>query len=60
MTKPTPVDSGQPEEAVALSQLGSTFAERAAARERVEKRVGKDSDVVEDKAVKRADSKKKS
>lgn len=58
--KASPVEAGEPEEAVALSQMGGTFAERAAARLKQEKRLSKDSDDVEDKAVKKASTKKKS
>ena len=58
--KATPVAPGEPEDdGVALSQLGSTFAERAAARKKVQKRVSKDSSDVEDKAVKKASTKAK-
>ena len=59
--KATPVGPGEPEDdGIALSQLGSTFAERAKARAKVVKRVSKSDDDVEDKAVKKAASKKKS
>lgn len=59
--KAVPVEAAEPVQAVAISQLGSTFAERAKAREQVEKRVAKDSEDVEDKAVtkKAASSKSK-
>ena len=53
-----PLEAGEPEEAVAVSQLGSTFAERAKAREKVEKRVSKDS--AEDKSVSKSKSSNKS
>ena len=57
--KATPQAPGDPREAVAVDQLGGTFAERAKARKTVGKRVSKDDDV-EDKAVKKASTKKKS
>lgn len=61
-SKATPIGPGDPVEDIAVSQLGGTFAERAAARQKSErgtKRVKADSDDVEDKAVKRASTKAK-
>jgi hypothetical protein len=60
--KSTPIEPGEPVEQIAVSQLGGTFAERAAARQKLEsgrKRVKADTDDVEDKAVKRASTKAK-
>lgn len=52
---------GDPVEVSSLSQMGGTFAERAAAREKAEKAQAKavtaDENVVEDKAVTRASTK---
>lgn len=55
--KATPVGPGEPVEADAVTQSGSTFAERAKAREAAEKRVTGASS--ENKAVKSAEAKKK-
>lgn len=57
--KASPIEAGEPEEAPALSQLGTTFAERAKARAKVEKQVSSDSSEVEDKSVKKSAAKKK-
>ena len=58
-TKAKPIEPGEPVEVPALSQMGATFAERHAARLKLEKRAVKsDDDQVEDKAVKSAESKK--
>jgi hypothetical protein len=54
--KATPIEAGDPVEDIAVSQLGGTFAERAAARAKAEKAVSKSS--AEDKAVKKATTKK--
>jgi L-asparaginase/Glu-tRNA(Gln) amidotransferase subunit D len=51
----TPFEPGEPREDIAVSQLGGTFAERAKARA---KQVSKASDAVEDKAVKKASTKR--
>lgn len=55
--KATPVEPGDPEEADAVTQQGSTFAERAKAREAAEKRISGAS--AENKAVKPSESKTK-
>lgn len=54
--KSTPVKPGPPVEARALSQMGATFAERAAARKKAEKRAVS-SDDAENKAVTSSESK---
>lgn len=61
-SKATVLEAGDAVEQPALSQMGATFAERAAARKQSEKRVSSKSSDVEDKAVakKSASSKKKS
>lgn len=53
----TPLEAGEPVEAPAVSQMGSTFAERAKAREKTAKQV-KDADV-EDKAIASSETKKR-
>lgn len=55
----TPVEPGDPVEAAALSQMGATFAERQAAREKFEKAAAKSvkSDAAEDKSVSSASTK---
>lgn len=53
----TEVTAGKPVGAPALSQMGATFAERAAAA--AAKQVDKDADQVEDKAVTSASTKKR-
>ena len=54
--KAQPVAPGPPVEAPALSQMGSTFAERAAARAKLEKRAVSGDDA-ENKAVSSSESK---
>jgi hypothetical protein len=54
--KPTPLEPGPPVEAPALSQMGATFAERAAARKKAEKRAVSGDDA-ENKAVSSSESK---
>lgn len=57
--KATPVKPGDPIEDIAVSQLGGTFAERAKARAQASKKqVSKASGDVEDKAVKKASTKR--
>jgi len=56
MSKATKVEAGEPVEAVAVSQLGSTFAERAAARAKADAKAVK-SDDAEDKSVTSAGTK---
>jgi hypothetical protein len=56
-SKATPIEPGEPVPDIAVTQLGKTFAERAAARAKAGKQVTKDD--VEDKAVKKATSKAK-
>lgn len=58
--KVKPIEAGEPVPDVAISQLGGTFAERAAARAMAEGQGSKQIDKgdVEDKAVKKASSKK--
>lgn len=55
--KATPLEPGEPVEADAVTQSGSTFAERAKAREAAEKRVTGAN--AENKAVKSSESKSK-
>jgi hypothetical protein len=57
--KATPIEPGPPVEGVALSQMGSTFAERAAARAKAEKRAVSGDDA-ENKAVTSSESKARS
>lgn len=57
--KATPLEAGEPQEDIALSQMGGTFAERQKARAKYEKSVGKSTAGVEDKAVKKSASKAK-
>lgn len=52
------LEAGEPVEAPAVTQMGSTFAERAAAAQKAAKAV--QSDDVENKAVKKAAASKKS
>lgn len=54
--KATALEAGEPVEHEALSQMGATFAERKAAREKAEKRAVS-SRSAENKAVKQSDSK---
>jgi len=54
--KATPLEPGPPVEAPALSQMGATFAERAAARKKAEKRAVSGDDA-ENKAVSSSESK---
>lgn len=54
--KAKPVEPGPPVDAPALSQMGSTFAERAAARKKLEKRAVSGDDA-ENKAVPSSESK---
>lgn len=58
-TRATPVEPGDPVEATALSQMGATFAERQAAREKAERAAAKSvkSDAAEDKSVSSASTK---
>lgn len=60
-SKAEPVKPGDPVEVSSLSQMGGTFAERAAARAKAEKTQAKavtaDDDVVEDKAITSASTK---
>lgn len=59
--KASPLGAGDPVEGDALSQMGATFAERKAAREKASDRGGKQvkADDVEDKAVSSSESKKR-
>lgn len=58
--KAAKLTAGPPVEAPALSVMGSTFAERAAASKQAQgKQVDKDADEVEDKAVSTAETKKR-
>lgn len=54
LTRAQPVEPGEPVEATALSQMGATFAERQAAREKAVK-----GSQTENKAVSSASTKKR-
>lgn len=58
-TKATPIGPGDPVEHPALSQMGGTFAERAAAAKKAEPKAVK-ADEAEDKAVKTSATKSRS
>jgi hypothetical protein len=59
LEKATPVEPGDPVEAVAVTQMGATFAERQKAREKAEKKaVASSSSSVENKAAKKTSRKK--
>jgi hypothetical protein len=53
-SRATPLEAGDPVEAVSVTQAGSTFADRSAARKKAEARAVKSA---ENKSVKSADSK---
>lgn len=56
ISKAAPVEAGEPVEAPALTQMGATFAERAAAAKKASTKAVKSEDA-EDKAVKASESK---